>query len=200
MNWTEILLLGVVLLVVVVAVTLFVDREKTGPRRARQNKNTAAALRVLKSYAAANDCRVLGPMTLTYKGQTAQLDGVLLGWFGVLGIKALGYNGQVYGGPRQAQWLWASADRRENFASPTEECALAVRALREALMQAGVRNPDCEAVCVFTDPKVELAIPPDSGVLRLRQLRAYLRKDKFQADKGYDLDVLTNALSPLVKT
>lgn len=193
----QIILAVVILFAIIAGAVLYAEKEKTGPRRAKTNKNTGAAVRVLKTYAAANDCRVLGPVTLQHKGVTVQMDALLVGWFGVLCVRALGYNGQVYGSPRQAQWLWAAADRRENFASPLEEGAAAVRAVREALMRAGVRNPFCEAVCVFTDPKVELAVPPDSGVLKLAGLRGYLRQEKFHADRGYEVDKLCEALQPL---
>ncbi len=195
----EIIVIFLILaLAVALGATWYVEREKKGPRRARTNKKTDAAVRVLKGFAVRNDFRVLGPMTLTRNGHTAHLDGVLVGWFGVLGVKAFGYNGQVYGNPREAQWLWASADRRENFPSPVEECALAARLMREALMKAGVRNPDSEAVFVFTDPKVELAVPANVGAMKTADLRAYLRREKFRADKGYDVQQLCDALQPFV--
>lgn len=197
MEGYQIVLIAVLLLVAIAGIVLFADREKTGPRRARTDRNTSAALRVLKTWAAASDCRLLGAADLTYKDRTVHTDALLVGWFGVLCVRVLGYNGQVYGSPRQAQWLWAAADRRENFASPLEEGAVAVRAVREVLMAAGVRNPFCEAVCVFTDPKVELAVPPDSGAIKLAALRPYLRQEKFRTDRGYDLDKLCEALRPL---
>lgn len=185
-----------VALVLILAAVWYAEREPKGPRRARDNKNTDAAVRVLKQYAARNGFRVLGPVTFTRNGRTAHLDGVLLGWFGVLGVKAFGYNGQVYGNPREAQWLWACADRRESFPNPAEECALAARLMREALMKAGIRTPETEAVYVFTDPKVELAIPANANAMKTADLRAYLRREKFRADKGYEVDQLYEALLP----
>lgn len=189
------------LVLIAVLITVFIvtqddDKKKKGPRHARTDKNVGAAAGALKAWAVRSRCRVLGPVTLSKNGRTAHLDAVLVGWFGVLGLKSFGYNGQVYGNAGDAQWLWVSAGKRENFANPIDECALAARLMREALMGAGVRSPLCEATYVFTDPKVELCIPRSVGAMKLREFKSYLRKDKFAEDKGYDLDVLCRALEP----
>lgn len=199
-TWIEILVPLTLIVIVITVVILFSERDKsnTGPRRAKADANTAAAVKLLKSFAARSQSRVLGPVTLKKGDKTAQLDGVLVGYFGVLGLKTFGYNGQVYGTPKDAHWLWVSANKRENFDNPIEECALAARIMREALMNAGVRNPDCEATYVFTAPKLELCIPRSVGAMTLKELKSYLRKEKFHADKGYDLDVLCKALEPFL--
>ncbi len=198
MEMQQILILMVVMALAVTVMIYFAERgdKKKPPRKAHANVNTGAAAKVLKSYAARNDCRVLGPLTLTKGERTVTLDCVLVGWFGVLGVKSLGYNGQVYGNPKDAQWLWSSTGKRENFPNPINDCALAARLMREALMQAGVRNPDSEAVYVFTDSKVELFIPRDAGAMKLADLRSLLRKDKYHTDKGHDLDKMCQALAP----
>ncbi|MBQ8612194.1 MAG: NERD domain-containing protein [Oscillospiraceae bacterium] len=189
------LLLALVVVVTVVIVTM--EREKKLPR-GRKKANANAAVTALRSFAVNNGCKVLGPVRFTRGEQTVTLDGVLVGWFGVLGVKGIGYNGQIYGNPKEQQWLWVSADKRESFANPMEECTLAARMMREALMKAGVRSPESEAVVVFTDSKAELCIPRDAGVMKVADLRSYLRKEKFQKDRGYDLDVMCAALEPFV--
>ena len=172
---------------------------KRGPRRARSNVKTDAVTALMKRFALRNDCKVLGPVTLHRGEQTVRLDSVAVGWFGVLGVMALGYNGKIYGNPQDKEWLWTSADRREAFANPINECALAARVMREALMNAGVRSPETEAVFVFTDGKAELCIPRSVAPMHLKDFRAYLRKDKFRADKGYDVEKMAAALQPFVE-
>ena len=190
------ILVGVALIITVVI--FFLEREKKLPRgRKKENANTAVT--VLKRFAANNSCKVLGPVTLTKGDRTARLDAVLVGWFGVFGIKSYGYNGQVYGNAGEAEWVWVSADKREKFANPIEECTLAARLMREALMNAGVRAPESEAVYVFTDSKLEMCIPRNLNPMNLSDLRSYLRKDKFQKDRGYDLDTMVAALEPFVE-
>ena len=68
----------------------------------------------------------------------------------------------------------------------------------EALMNAGVRAPESEAVYVFTDSKLEMCIPRNLNPMNLSDLRSYLRKDKFLKDRGYDLDTMVAALEPFV--
>lgn len=190
------ILVGVALIITVVI--FFLEREKKLPRgRKKENANTAVT--VLKRFAANNSCKVLGPVTLTKGDRTARLDAVLVGWFGVLGIKSYGYNGQVYGNAGEDEWVWVSADKREKFENPIGECTLAARLMREALMNAGVRAPESEAVYVFTDNKLEMCIPRSLNPMNLSDLRSYLRKDKFQKDRGYDLDVMVAALEPFVE-
>ncbi len=194
MNTEQIVLLVLALTVALAVMIFFAEREKKQPRRARTNVGADSAAKILRSFASRNSCRVLGPVTLAKGEQTAKLDAVLVGWFGVLGVKSFGYNGQVFGNPRDEQWLWSCADRRENFANPAAECALAARLMREALMNAGVRSPQVEAVYVFTDPQVELAIPRDTPAMKPADLRALLRKDSYTTDRGYDLEQLCSVL------
>ena len=189
------LLMAMVVMITVVIVIM--EREKKLPRGRKKN-NSNAAVAALRSFAANNGCKVLGPVRFVKGEQTVTLDGVLVGWFGVLGVKALGYNGQIYGNPQEKQWLWVSADKRESFANPMDECILAARLMREALMKAGVRAPESEAAVVFTDSKAELCIPRDVGAMKVADLRAYLRKEKFQKDRGYDLEVMCAALEPFL--
>ena len=189
------ILVGVALIITVVI--FFMEREKKLPR-GRKKENANAAVTVLKRFAANNSCKVLGPVTLTKGDRTARLDAVLVGWFGVLGIKSYGYNGQVYGNAGEDEWVWVSADKREKFENPIGECTLAARLMREALMNAGVRNPESEAVYVFTDSKLEMCIPRALNPMNLSDLRSYLRKDKFLKDRGYDLDTMVAALEPFV--
>ena len=190
------ILVGIALIITVVI--FFMEREKKLPR-GRKKENANAAVAVLKSFAANNSCKVLGPVTLTKGDRTARLDAVLVGWFGVLGIKSYGYNGQVYGNAGEDEWVWVSADKREKFENPIGECTLAARLMREALMNAGVRAPESEAVYVFTDSKLEMCIPRNLNPMNLSDLRSYLRKDKFQKDRGYDLDTMVAALEPFVE-
>ncbi len=197
MDMQNLIWIGLVMAALITAVILFVEREKKLPR-ARKKENAGAATAVLRRFALNNDGRVLGPMELTRGDRTVRLDGVLVGSFGVLGVRSLGYNGQIYGNPKEAQWVWVSADKRETFDNPIEECALAGRLLREALMNAGVRAPECDVVYVFADPKVELGVPRNAGAMKPADLRVYLGKDKFHKDRGYDLDTLCAALKPFV--
>lgn len=198
MDLTDIVFAVLGVAVIITMVIFMLEREKKLPR-GRKKENANAAVTVLKRFAANNSCRVLGPVTFAKGERTARLDAVLVGWFGVLGIKSYGYNGQVYGNAGEDEWVWVSADKREKFANPIDECTLAARLMREALMNAGVRAPESEAVYVFTDPKLEMCIPRNLNPMNLSDLRSYLRKDKFQKDRGYDLDVMCAALEPFVE-
>ena len=198
LDLTQIVFIVLGIAVLITMVIFMLEHEKKLPR-GRKKENVNAAVAVLKRFAANNSCKVLGPVTLTKGDRTARLDAVLVGWFGVLGIKSYGYNGQVYGNAGEDEWVWVSADKREKFANPIEECTLAARLMREALMNAGVRAPESEAVYVFTDTRLEMCIPRNLNPMNLSDLRSYLRKDKFQKDRGYDLDVMIAALEPFAE-
>ncbi len=175
------------------------DEKAKGPRRASKNGNTAAVLRLLRYTAANIGGKVIEAVELQKDGDSYYFDGVLIGCFGVYAVQCYGHNGQIYGNPKDKQWLWVSANKRESMANPVDQAEQATRVLRECLIKAGLRNPECEVGFVFTDARAELCVPRSVSPMKTKDLRKQLGKEKYRKDKGFDTDRVSEILTQYVK-
>lgn len=170
------------------------------PSGTGRGANLSRALAPMRGFARSNQYRFIAPATITSGGQTAQLDAVVVGYFGVMGLISLGYNGQVYGAPNDKEWVQVDGkDKRTPFENPMTQASATVRVLRDVLMQAkaGKKVP-VEVVCVFTAPDVQLALPRSTGHLRVKEFKKLLGKEKYREDCGLDLDAVEAALKAAV--
>ena len=168
---------------------------------AGRDKGAGKAVSVMHAFARANGFRFFGPGTYqSAKGGTGRLDAVVAGYFGILGVKALGYNGEIYGAAGEEEWLQVAPDgARQKFANPVSEASADMRVLRDVLFAAKMRQVPVEIVCVFTSKKAQLALPKNTGHYTMKEFKSLLQKDKYLADKGIDLDKLAGVLQTAQK-
>lgn len=149
----------------------------------------------VRRFASSNGFRCIEPVKMTRDDQTANLDAVVVGYFGVLGVISLGYNGQVYGEADDDEWVQVGKDKtRHYFQNPIKEAATAARVLRDVLVTANFKKVPVEVIYVFNNQDVQLAIPPTAGHFTPSNFRPYLSKDKFLKDVGLDLDAVEQAI------
>lgn len=186
--------LGIALIVGVVYLIYRKDHPPVRKTKGRES-TTQSAVQALRSFARSNSFRFIAPARLVRGENTAKLDAVMVGYFGVLGLKALGYNGEIYGEAGDENWLQVGEDGQRNyFANPITEAAADVRVVRDALFTKKLKKVPVEVVCVFTNPKAQIALPRSTGHLNLKEFKALLRKDKYLEDTGLDLDAVEGAL------
>lgn len=164
---------------------------KAGSLGAKGNK----AISVTKRFCTSNGYRFMSPVTINGKKRQAELDAIVVGYFGVLGVKVIDYaDGIVYGNANEAEWLWI--DKKENrtyFQNPIVEASADVRTLRDALFVQRLQQTPIEVVCVFTSKKLQLALPPNTGQYTMSEFKKLLRKEKYRNDTGLDLDKVEEA-------
>lgn len=150
---------------------------------------------VAKRFARSNGFKVIAPATLQRSGKTAQLDALVIGYFGVLGVKAYGYNGEIYGNATEENWLQVAGNgKRTPFKNPLQQAAADVRVIRDALFESKMKTIPVEVVCVFADPKAQIAVPGGAGYYTAKTFKQLLGKEKYLADKGLDLEKAEQAL------
>jgi hypothetical protein len=149
----------------------------------------------LRGFARSNRFCFIAPARLARGGAFASLDALVIGYFGILGLKALGYNGEVYGSADDKQWLQVSGDgQRTPFPNPISEASADVRIIRDALSASKFRQVPVEVVCVFTNKKAQLAIPRSTGHLTVKEFKKLLQKDKYLEDTGLELGPVEEAI------
>ena len=114
---------------------------------------------------------------------------MLVTFNGLVGVRCLGYNGEIFANPGEAEWLWVTGEGRERIPDPVAQCAADARALRDVLMQdTKLRSVPVECLPVFTDKSVQLSVPKSLSVLRRTQLIPLLEQQKYLEDRGLDVE------------
>ena len=199
-NILNALMLGVVCLVMVVLVKLMTNRsEEGGPQKAKKAKSQDGvdkAVSALRRYATNHDFGFVAPVKLALGDKTVELDAAIVTYNGVVGVRCIGRNGEIFANPGDKEWLWVNGASREKFANPVDSCAADVRVLRDILIANGQRAAKVECHTVFTSSAVSLAVPKSTPIWRdSRSLLNALAADKYMEDKGIDKDAIVRILS-----
>lgn len=159
----------------------------------------AGAVKRVKRYAALNDYQVVAPALYARGGKTAEFDCLLVGYFGVLAVRCIGYNGKIYGAANEDTWVQTKGDdKRFEFANPLKQNADQARLVRDVLLSAGCRNVPVETVLVFTGSRQQLLLPRSTPFHTPKTLAAYLRTSHFDQDKKVDVQAVAGALRAAV--
>lgn len=189
----------VVIIVVAVVIIFFIARHFLKKRGPKEHKvvvgSTAAAGRQAVRFARSNSFKVISPAVVRGKNGTARLEAVVIGPFGILGVKGLGYYGNVYGTKDEKEWLNVTAlGARTKFPNPILESAADVRVLRDALFAKNIKVVPVEVVSVFTAKEVQLGLPRDAGHYTMKTYKAYLNKEKFLEEKNFNVEKAEEAI------
>lgn len=201
-------LLFVLVLIAAFAAVYFLFAGKKGdePEKPRKAKNlgdakkSAEPLRITKRFAALHQYQVIAPAQLAKDGKFADLDFILVGWFGLLCVKCVGLGGQIYGSVEDEMWLQLDGDKRVSFANPMRAAEADTRLVRDTLFAAKLRNLQVETVCVFTNKKAMLMLPRTTGHYTMKDFKALLDKSKYDQDKGVDIPKTVEAVKKWVVT
>lgn len=162
-------------------------------------KSAAAPLKAAKCFAVLHQYEVVSPGNVVSGDKESGVDFILVGCFGVLCVKCLGMAGTVYGAANESEWSRMDASGRTAFPNPLDEASAATRVVRDVLFAAKRKNVPVETVCVFTNPKVELALPRGTGHYTLKEFKNLLQKDKYLYDKGVDEKAVAQLLREAVR-
>lgn len=170
-------------------------RNPPGKKPTGQEFGTQAVTDIAKKFARREQYICLSPVDLVYKEKPSHFDAVIIGNFGLLGVTSLGYNGQIYGATGEDKWLQVAPDgTRSHFANPQKQASADMRALRDVLNRAQLRNVSVEVVYVFSHPKTQLALPRKSDSYTLTSFKKLLRRDKYQEDAKLDIHKAETAI------
>ncbi len=148
----------------------------------------------LKSFASANGYELIRPGRIAQGTGVTDFDAIVVGTFGVLAVRSMGYEGQVYGNAKDATWVQTTKEGKVTFKNPLLQAESEARMLREVLFAAKIKNVPVETMCVFPNGATELAVPRSTPVYRLKEFSALLKKDHFTEDRKVDIDKVAKAL------
>lgn len=191
----------IAILAVVFLIIYFISKNQgeEGPtnkaKRAQKDRGVDAAVKALNRYASLHNFCILQPAHLRCGEKAADLDAILVTFAGIIGVRCLGYNGEIFANSGESDWLWVTQESRTRIPDPVAQCAADARAIRDVLMQnPKLRNVPVECLPVFTDKSVQLAVPKSSRVFRQKDLMSTLEKEKYLEDKGLDQELVAGLL------
>ena len=162
---------------------------------ADEKAGAAALAGRMRRYARLNDFQLVEPACWARDGKLAQFDCVLVGYFGVLAVRCLGYSGRVFGGEKEPVWVQTKGEKRFEFDNPLDRNAREARVLREVLIAAGLRNIPVETALVCTGGKrQELALPRSTPFYTPKSFSRYLNSSRFDQDKKVDVEKTARVL------
>ncbi len=173
------------------------DSDLEKPRKAKNldgAKKSAEPLRAARRYAALHQYQIIAPAQLAKDGKFADLDFILVGWFGLLCVKCVGLGGQIYGSAEDEMWLQLDGEKRVSFANPMRAAEADTRLVRDTLFSAKLRGISVETVCVFTNKTATLLLPRGTGHYTVKDFKALLDKSKYEQDKGVDIPAVVDAV------
>ena len=149
---------------------------------------------VLRRFAAIRSFKVMNDVYLPLYDQTTQVDHILIGFFGLRVVETKSYSGAVYGEPKKKEWLHVIGSQRHRFYNPVMQNQGHIDCIRHLLGKENLYSIQMESLVVFTRKKAELYLPKGAPVIRLSQLKRFLRQPRFAEDKGYDVEKIYEAL------
>lgn len=198
-------ILSMALLIGSIMMTIYVLRRLNGTKSTRRTKKAGqmpddehqgkeAIVRMLNRYAATHEYQVIEPVCLTGSHGTTDLDALLVGWFGILGVKCLGYGGDIYGSLEEEDWVQTVNGVRRSFVNPMTRAQQSARVIRDVLFDANIKNTPVETLVVFTRKNAQLMLPRSTGHYTEKSFAAYLKSMHFEEDKNVQVKELAQLL------
>lgn len=158
----------------------------------------AVPLAIASRFTKLRSYTMISPAGIAKDGKFADIDFLIIGYFGVLGVKSIGLGGEIYGSSDDAMWLQVSSGKRISFENPLRVAQSDARLVRDTLFAAGLKNVSVEVICVCTNKKATLALPRTTGHYTIKDFKRYLTREKFEQDKGIDISCVKAAIEKYV--
>lgn len=151
--------------------------------------------RVLRKFAGIRSFKVLNDVYLPLYDKTTQVDHILVGFFGLLVIETKNLAGEVYGDPKKKEWLHIVGKERHKLYNPLMQNQAHIDCIRHILGKANIYNVQIESLVVFTRNKTELYLPKGLPIIKIKQLRKFLKQERFAKDNNLDVEKVVQVLN-----
>ncbi len=189
----RVIVITAILIVVVIALLGVYLRSKKNIYAGKQGEKKVA--HKLKWFAGIRNFKVINDIYLPLYDKTTQIDHILIGYFGMLVIETKNYKGDVYGNPKEKEWLHIVGDDKNKFYNPLMQNQTHIDAIRHILAKEKIYKINIDSLIVFTGGrKSHLYIPKNLPIIKVKKLGGFLRKSAYEKDNNVDIDLLYNTL------
>ena len=192
MNWESIVISAVVIVIFIAILGAYLRSQKNVRVGIQGEKKVAG---ILKRFAGIRSFKVINDIYLPLYDKTTQLDHILIGFFGMIVIETKNYKGDIYGAPKDKEWLHVVGDEKNKFYNPIMQNQTHIDAIRHIFAKEKIYNINIDSLIVFTGGrKSHLYIPKNLPVIKLRKLKKVLHKSAYEKDNDVDVEKLYNTL------
>lgn len=157
-------------------------------------KGEKKVARRLKRFAGIRNFKVINDIYLPLYDKTTQIDHILITFYGIIVIETKNYKGEVYGNPADKNWIHIVGSERNQMYNPIMQNTAHIDCLRHILSKEKIYKINIDSIIVFTDNKVQLYLPKNLPVIKMKKLNSFLKQSKYKEDRDLDVDKIYNAI------
>ncbi len=149
----------------------------------------------LRRYASPREMTVLEDVTVSDSSETVTFEHVLVGYFGVLFVQTIQGGGSFWGDGKEETWAFTDNGSKILFKNPITEMEEKMKIFRKVLAQNKIYNVPLDSCVVLAtmgkEPKLYLShIYNPDAILTESLFKEFLRKEKWEQDRGVDKDAV----------
>lgn len=193
-GWILIIVLSLVLLAAAIVGIWLLLRHRAY-RKGVLGKQRVHAL--LRKFGVIRNYRILRDVKVSVNGRTAQIDHMLIGFFGILFVSTLNDTAEYYGTAKEKTWTKITPAGRVQMENLELKNQRDIDVVREIFSKHGVYNIKMEGAVVFCGNRNKslMGITGSSTLMDFRTFKAYLYKSKFEKDNDVDVPALEKLIS-----
>lgn len=151
---------------------------------------------VLKRFGVIRNYKILEDVHLSFQGKTADIDHMLIGFFGILFVSTVNDTAEYYGDAKGADWTKVIDQKRVKMENLMQKNIRNIDVVRMIFSKNGMYNIHMEGVTVFCggSKKTLIGITGAQSLMTLKQFKAYITKTKFEKDNNVDVPALTELI------
>lgn len=150
----------------------------------------------LKKFGIIRNYKVLENLHLRCGKHEAQIDCMLVGFFGILLVNAVNDTAEYYGDAGGKQWVKVMKGQRSEMENLCVKNLRDIELLREIFAKNNVYGVQIEGLVVFCGnmKKTIFGITGAQGLMNFKRFKSYLGKSKFEKDNDVDVPGLTGLI------
>ncbi len=160
--------------------------------------------KMLRGFARLRQYQVFSDVALSCGEESATVEHILVGDFGLLFIASIQGDGSFYGDYKEARWSFDKGKQKIYFKNPVEELERKIELFRKVLAKNKIYNVplECAVVIVGFSKETKLYINnanKEQPVLLAQTFPGYLRSPHFEVQRTMDQEAVKNLLVNLSK-
>ena len=195
-----VIILWAVAVVIILAVLLYVvikrKREKA-KNAAKGRRGEAAVAGKLRSICRSKGFALLNNVYLPLYDTTTQLDHIVVGPFGILVVETKADQGEIYGSPKDENWVQVIGDARNKHYNPLKQNKTHCDNLRHNLKKKNLYVVKIESLVVYAAKNVQLYTTGNAPVVTMKQLKKFFRLPLFGENNKVDVDKVVDTINEI---
>ena len=194
------LILWLLAAVVVLAVVLYVviKRKREQARNAAQGRRGEAAVaRKLGSICRSKGFALLNNVYLPLYDTTTQIDHIVVGPFGILMVETKADQGEIYGSPKDENWIQVIGKARNKHYNPLKQNKTHCDNLRHNLKKKNLYVVKIESLVVYAAKNVQLYTTGNAPVVTMKQLKKFFRQPLFRENNKVNVDKVVDTINEI---